>query len=262
MATKYTAQFVAMVNDQPRALFSVLEATSGDLRVILKSGGLIGDKEIRPTAIVPVLQDRFSIHRSLESPTGINQIKYTFTAEGRRNEPTSHFTRAIKQTNRFAPLLAARASNLSGTPYDPAPATLQVSLGKYPAGMATMFYSIWVAARDRVFAEPPKGARTRVIQHAFQSFRLVVMTGTVFLPANGHTVRQIAKTFAPETAVASVAEQTQELADGYDEPGAILVNEQRRRYLFDHYADFIQREEPGVRGAIPNARLLGFGSFI
>src|ERR1700688_2796036 len=106
--------FTIDIDGTPRAIFSVQRRTSGDLTIIIKQGGYrTGSNTYK--VMSPgheVREQRISIHMSLES-TDTNVIKHTQALADGTKLRTYNFSKAIKATNKFAPVFMERCRDLS-----------------------------------------------------------------------------------------------------------------------------------------------------
>lgn len=98
----------------PRGLFSVREASKDDLTVILKNRvGYAPIGTLSPVGAPSVIEHRYSVHASLNSPFNINVIKRSLRLSDNRKQVGIMHTRSLKQTNCFTPLFSDQCPNLN-----------------------------------------------------------------------------------------------------------------------------------------------------
>src|SRR5437870_1149948 len=109
---KSVFRLIITVKDQPRKLMTFTERNNGDLAIDVKPAPLC-----RPVASSVVLGPRYksnliSIHKSLKSLTGntFTSTRVLATGEVGRYQ---QFTKALKSSNQFAPVLFRRYPILS-----------------------------------------------------------------------------------------------------------------------------------------------------
>jgi hypothetical protein len=180
------AIFTIDVASQPRSLFSVQERATGDLTLILKNNlGLADEGSYERLPEAEILELRYSLHRSDESPTGVNVLKRTMiTADGRRSYVRNH-TRAVKKAKRFTLMHSQRTMDLSDPQYILRKNRGKLfSLGSYDPRIFQLFFQISVGPAEREFTYFKLSDDLNLMQIPFSSFRLVVMWCFLTLPSD------------------------------------------------------------------------------
>lgn len=170
------------IDGAARIVWSAELSKAGDLLIFLHSTGrYLDDRNQAPSELHDrtINQQRYSVHVSPSMPE-MNMIKHTVEANGKQIT-TSHFTRAIKRTDRYAPLL----SRLVRHTLEPTKATLATkshSLGRYEPDRYTLYFSLFVGSADRQFLYPPEFS-FRVKTLTFGRFSLVMLYSFISMPA-------------------------------------------------------------------------------
>jgi hypothetical protein len=195
MGTKPVARFTIEVNGRPRSLFSVVENSTGNLTIGLRTEKYHKERgeHVSPqTKRKRTLNQYYSIHPSLNSAEGINAINHHKYYETGKIEQ-SHYTRAIKRGDRYALIFVKRSRALNSQVHIPKPNRGKIiSIGKYDPKFFTLVYGLVASARGHDFelVAPPE------ISAAFCDFkrvRLTVLSTFVSMPStdfsmSGHVV--------------------------------------------------------------------------
>ena len=181
------AVFTIDVAGEPRSVFSVQERASAtspfsstvehwDWRSRARMSGYA-----EPSPLVL----RYSLHRSDESPTGINVLKRTIvSADGERSDG-GNYTRAIKNTKRFTLLHSHRAMDLSDPRYTLGKNRGTVfSLRSYDPSVSSCSIKIWAGPAEREFSYYRVTDDLKLIQQRFAAFRLAIMWCFLTLPSD------------------------------------------------------------------------------
>lgn len=175
--------FTASANEKERVLFSVQERASGDLTLILKhaefdrppGGGL-------PTEDDRLIEERLSIHRSLDSPT-INAMKYTKVYKTGVRRYSRHYTNAVKLNSLFSPIFIRRAGNLAAPRFDlPVKGAYKShSIGPFSPTHSQPLYMVFVGPPFTRFCYPYMDPQTvNMMQIPFKYFTLIILWQFLF----------------------------------------------------------------------------------
>lgn len=199
----------------PRLLLSIAERKQGDLVLDFKPspyGREIGSRRLTGQ----IASQKFSVHCTPNAADG-NTITHTTVFRDGTSTKHHHFSRAIKQTNSFAPIFVRRFYNLaSGDTLTHNSKAEVFCLGEMQASHFTLMLGVFVGARDRPF-EAPDDDRISVYQKPFGMFRVVVLWSFFPLPSDETSESAIIMTLPPGTADKSLYERSFETMEGYSE---------------------------------------------
>jgi len=229
MATKSDARCIIRVNGLPRTLFSVSERKpSGDLVIRIKTGTFYGVGELTEK----IQEQRYSVHVSNDSRSGINAIKQTILLDSGRAIITRQYTKAMKRGNRFAALFTSLVPDLSPDKYltDTSPRSV-IDLGSYDPDAFVLIYMLVISNRDREFSAPP-GFQANITHIEFSEFRITVLWSFAIGPSASFGWKRHALTIPPEyfSAIAEGAIDESDL--GYDEALCAAIYAGERQILF------------------------------
>ena len=156
----------------PRRLFSVKEAKNGDAYILARSQ--VGDVGTS----VEVVQNKYTIHQSLQSVFGVNCIKHTRKlADGTKEYEKVLYTKAIKKTNKWAHIYIERCGDLSFLPHS----NSGVSLGEYDANKQTFVFSVLVGQRGKT-DESRTISDFKSTTLTLSKFNLIILQRTIMRP--------------------------------------------------------------------------------
>lgn len=199
--------FSASADGKERVLFSIQERASGDLTLILKHAEWdIPQQGDAPTDEDRLIEERFSVHRSPNSQT-VNAIKYTKIRKDGTRGITRHYSRAIKISNQFAPLLIRRSGNMAAPRYDMPNRSKFYSLGPFTTEHAQPIYMVLVGPPFLRFSFPYMGGHNiNMMQVPFTHFTIVVIWQFLFFAGAESSSALIFKTFS-DSEIAAVPDE-------------------------------------------------------
>lgn len=187
-----------MAGGLPRVLFYIQERTSGDLQIFLKGPRFHADlSKRRPTESDRVRQQRFSIHRSPNSPT-INAIKFTKILSDGRKFFDRQYTEALKVHDAFAGVVMTGFGRPSNDRYNYSPSVgREVRLDTYDPQHFQPAVFIVIGNRERAF-RPSEDGSVKILQTQMTAFSIVVMWQFLMFPSK-ESIRFLSlKTFAED----------------------------------------------------------------
>lgn len=137
------------VEGQRKRLFTLRERSNGDLHISLHHAAHIrGMGEVISMEEPKILHQHYSVHRSVNSANDINLIKHTIKLSNGEEITTPIYTRAIKQTGRYASLYTSRSTSLRAESYNLRDKE-GISLGSFDPTQATLFHMLVVSGRSK-----------------------------------------------------------------------------------------------------------------
>lgn len=191
MSKTKVVNFAVVIDGTPRCVLSVIEKSSGDLILSLRSSGLVREHgtPIQATATNPlsmhgagIFEHRISVHRSEKSVLKISTIKLTSILESGEELTLVHYTSAVKK-NMFALLYARRCSTLDDKEHDVSNTAQFISLGNGHR-MATLVFAVFVGPSDKRFAYSTANCDFAFIQEKFSTFSIVIVYSFLAFPAH------------------------------------------------------------------------------
>jgi hypothetical protein len=249
-------QFTIDIDETPRAIFSIQQRTSGDLTIVIKQGayrtGSDTYKVLSPGH--EIREHRISIHMSPESDDR-NAIVHTQALADGTKFRTYNFPRAIKATNKFAPVFIERCRDLSILRHVVKRAdTPRESLGWYSPEHFQLIYGIFIGPSDRVFlTDPPRDTANimNIMQLPIAAFRIVVVWSFLGLPSHETSNYKAFKTYPPEEIEAMLEPGKKficnEMTNGFDEEGCAIMYWLKRQELLDQYHENRANDFPDAR---------------
>jgi len=235
MTEKITHRFVADVDGTSKTLLSVAVRKNGDLVMDLKSADKYTDIDIHKdqpgfTELhnKTVLNQKYSVHTSNKSKTNINVIKQTFLFEdGTEHVFNYHFTKALKQTNLFAPIYMRLFPNLSAEKYDtPEDDGTNISIGKFDTKKFTLFGGVFIAHKSRFF-EMYRNCKFGICQVVAGDYRVVLLYSFSPFPAFDHGYLHHFTTFDEKSEISKssifVQAYSEAVANGFNEMEAVVA---------------------------------------
>lgn len=247
MSKSKSVQFTINTAGGPRSLFTVDERKDGGLIVIARGGDLqreLGQRAVQPgptlkggRGALGIAQRRISIHPSPESEDG-NQIHLTMKMEDGEELHRHHFTKAVKQTNRFAFVQAHAFARLTHQANLPKNRREIVPIGEYDDGVFSILTLLLVSARDRQFQY--EAHDFNYIPHVFGRFSLTLLWSFAYVPPGG-SHNDIIMDTKPEAASNPIeAQLRRNLMEGLDEAGAVRIYDDCRAMFRDDYLRLIR----------------------
>lgn len=209
MARKKLTRFVISIGDRPRQLFKV-DDQRDELRIILVPAELFTDPPHEDTEIV---EQRFSVHATKESPHQINQIKQTICLKGGHIIESYLDTKGPK-ASRIEQIFSRICPHLGISRYDAAikPKDIIKSLGSYNPRKKTLLYSVQIGTLQSPL-KIPGSSRYKQIVHDFSNFRLYLIYTFLDIPSHsrGQLLHNITKPlrYNKETSPTSMSLQSQ-----------------------------------------------------
>ena len=182
MTSRSSARFTIDIDGKPRLLARIGKSRGNVYLSPIPAKFYLN--EINTTQV----EQHISIHPTPNNEE-LNVIKHSLVVlrEGKAQKenitPKFHFTKAIKKTRSFAPLISIRSKSLKSEKYAPSlrsPPT--VSLGEYHPDMYTLIVSFFVFKSDRVFKHIPQ-ADLSVTQLVIEEYRIVVIWSFIVYPS-------------------------------------------------------------------------------
>ena len=153
---------------------------------------------MRPLHGQPIIEQRYTIHRSRASVEGISVIKQTLVLGDGKRLTAVQYTKAINADDRFALIFSRRFPALNLAKYSAVESVTQkISLGAYDYSMYSLFVSVFVGAENCPFPNG-NGKTFSVLQFPFNGLKLVLLWGFIFPPAGGEGLHSHFLTLAPE----------------------------------------------------------------
>jgi hypothetical protein len=221
--------FSASIKGKPRLLLSIQERASGDLTIIVKHSIFRTATTFAKAADDDsIIEERYSIHRSLESAT-INAIKYTQVLKNGRRHVVRNYTEAMKEpNNRFSLVFMRRAGDVSHERYlfSLTKGQRVINLGEYDPEHFQPVFALFVSRQGRSLADLGNTDINVVRVEGFKHFNITMLAQ--FLVFNGaQTTRSIMpQTFRSEV-ISQAAKREREamkgMAAGHDDAGVVAI---------------------------------------
>lgn len=183
MSKKKNIRVCMKANNKICKLFSIVERNDGDLVISLNSAEnfRVGYKK-NNVSQPQITHQKYSVHCSNQSQTNINVLKHQLKFDKGEEKVTQHFTKAIKQTNKFAPLFGARAPDLFNVRYEAVEDEKNIVLANFNTKKATPFYLVSVCNKK---APPPTYFKDYNFQYIkFSQFNLLILWSFINLPSH------------------------------------------------------------------------------
>jgi hypothetical protein len=198
-------RFTIDVAGHPRSLFSITERKD-EVTLGLKSPLIVNKDGKAPSPIETpdvepsqIREQRFSIHPSPNSPMRITAIKQTRILANGRRDYLRHYTRAIKDGEKFALIFSRRCGRLESPEYIPKGKFTNISLGAFEPDNFSLIYSVIVAANGLNFSPDfdlyEKGISIK--QVPLKNFQIVVLWTFINIRAQPTTFSTFELTFRP-----------------------------------------------------------------
>ena len=165
------------VDGEERVLFYAEEDQDGDITITPRSGLHYAESNTHiPEPGSEIVERHFSIHMSSNSPTRINAITANTVLQDGRKLRRLHYTRAIKQQNQFASIMAKRCPDLREEMYRLTPRERLeiVSLDSYRPQHFQLLYQIFIGPAGIPFSIYGQWS-INVREIPFRFFNLVVV---------------------------------------------------------------------------------------
>ena len=166
------------VEGVPRALFSILEKSNGELIMPLTSAPRYGRHGGEWDDAPNVLEQRISIHPSSNSST-YTTIKRTTNLSDNRSLTSVALTDAVKERTGFSGVFTRRVEDLSGDGYAPLG---RVRLGdrilwvpEFDRKRYTLFFAVYVGHPKMEFNINDRDAMLLIEPIAFKEFQIITM---------------------------------------------------------------------------------------
>lgn len=216
MASRSDLRFCVRVNGVLKRLFSVKELKNGDLTIILKSADHYRDEG---TWSIDnnrrIVHQKYSVHRSLQSETGINALVHRLKMDDGVEYSTSHYTRALKQTNRHAALYSARIQDLRPEKYT-VDENEQFSreIASFDSSKATFHYMLFVCNLES--DEIRSTADIAVRYFSFTHFRIAALWSFASVPSHYSALKCHFLTVDTQLTPPDTHVVLESLGDGFD----------------------------------------------
>lgn len=237
-------RFTIDVDGEPRSLFRVVERRD-EVTLGLKSPVFNARQAAAKSALdVPehgapskVIEQRYQIHPSRESATGISAINQTMILANGKRIRYRHYTKVIKSRENFAFIYCRRCGRLERPELIPRGKFENISLGTFEPQNFTLIYAVLIGARDKEFIAQHRQTRIGIIQHPFNNLRIIVLW--TFLNTRSHPIWMTAhlETIPPEI----LAPTDRDLADGLNPYECVRMFAEKARELTE---DLFQSLDP------------------
>lgn len=176
------------VDGQLSRLFSITERSNGDLVISLQSSDFYRDAgSTEHFQDHEIKTQKYSVHRSIKSPEQINVLKHQLTFADGTETTSTHYTKALKQTNKYAAICAVRTQDLSLPKYRVESEPINLKLDAYQSATASFFYMIFVCNHE---AEPIKAHNSYSYKYLnFKYFRIAVLWGFINAPSHSSSLK-------------------------------------------------------------------------
>jgi len=256
VTSKSDCRVVLKDGDKLYRLFSVMERRNGDLVISLNTAEFYRKIGSNLSGDDPKINNqKYSVHRSLKSPTNINAIVHTLNFDNGEEKRTSHYTKAIKQNNNFAPILLVRCPDLSATRYLTNNDRCIITLDDYHHS-SSLYYNLVIGPLDFSFDEYCEDdINFRTIN--FTHFSLSILWSYDHLLPNHTGAKAHALTFPDENSP-QMLNTIYQLENGLS---AIEIIDQFRRIrglLHFEFASLINNIHPDLNDILPDLVNLGF----
>jgi hypothetical protein len=182
-------RFTIKVAGQTRSLFSVIER-GDEITIGLKSpfglshAGPAGHPSETPNiSPAEIREHRFSIHPSHESLERVNVIKMTRILANGRKDFLRHYTRAIKNEDKFALIYARRCGRLDAPEFIPKGKFKNLSLGTFDHSAFTLIYGIAVGPKTLKFELLDQFNGITILEHELKNMNLIVLWTFLNIPS-------------------------------------------------------------------------------
>jgi hypothetical protein len=191
--SKKPVVFAIESDDKPRRLLSVNARSSGDLLVSLNAsvrarapGTPINEPSPELAHNRKIIEYRYSVHPSKNSPHGANVIKLTRTLDDGTQITGVINTCAIKADSGFEPIFVRRYTNLRDPYYDINGSPKAIVMDSYHTSF-TLVLGLFVGPAGREFRWQ-KCDDFKFIERDFNTFRLILLWSFLGMPAtdSGH----------------------------------------------------------------------------
>jgi hypothetical protein len=167
------------VDEKPRKLFSLIEKKSGDLILTLNHAK---NYEEGTNILGPIKQQRYSIHKSPQSPSN-NTIKQTIELEGGKLYHTYNSTKAIKEKSGFCYIYSRRAPNLDLDRLNFKSKADDVIIDAYVPSIRTLVYSIFISDESINFKDK-NFDDFKIHQIKFGFIKIVILWSYINFPSD------------------------------------------------------------------------------
>jgi len=136
------------------------------------------------TNVKKIKHQKYSVHRSLKSSTGINAIKHSLILEDGEEIETSQYTRAIKSDNGFAIIYSTRHTNMASDRHNAEKIQgEEINMGKMESTRFTLISHVLVGSLNQELLLPEHEC-FNLIQIKTSHFTVALVWSFVMLPAH------------------------------------------------------------------------------
>lgn len=230
MVSKSNIRVCVSTQNHISRLFSVIERENLDLIIKIGAADLYRKAELPKGVIVnqiptdsdlnnqdddlKIINQKYSVHCSLQSEDRINAIVHRIKLSNNNEISTYHYTRALKQTNKYAPLYMARAPDLSIARYKVNPNERDyISISSFHTNKATLYYMVSVCNFETELIFDGEDFNVKYIN--FKNFRLAIIWSYANLPSYSTGVKTHFQTFKTDELPKSVNAVIKDNSEGY-----------------------------------------------
>jgi len=215
MASKSDMRVCVSVGKQISRLFSVKERENGDLVINMRSaefyreaGNILSDEDPKIT------NQKYSVHCSKNSKEQINAIVHRIKFSNGKETSTSNYTKALKQTNKYAAIYAARAPDLSIEKYRVNPDERKhLLISSFESKMGTLYYMISVCNHESEMVAEGNDYLVKYIP--FTHFKLAIIWSFSPIPSHSSGVKSHFMTIPPEKLKPDDVRLMERISEGY-----------------------------------------------
>jgi hypothetical protein len=215
MASKSDMRVCVSVGKQISRLFSVKERGNGDLVINMRSaefyreaGNIMSDEDQKIT------NQKYSVHCSRNSKEQINAIVHRIKFSNGKEIITSNYTKALKQTNKYAAIYAARAPDLSIEKYSVNPDERKhLSLASFETKMGTLYYMISVCNHESEIVSDGNDYLVKYIP--FTHFKLAIIWSFSPIPSHSSGLKSHFMTIPSENLKSDDVQLMKRINEGY-----------------------------------------------
>lgn len=253
-----TVRVAIDVMGMPRRVISITERRPDDLVISAHASNrsYLPEHEGNDAALPHIINHKVSIHPSHDSPTMINAITDETIEEKDGAQTvlrTSHYTRALKQTDRFAPLYSRYFPDLTAPEFSGKPNHAYVSLGSYDPTKRILMLTAVASNRARAFDPSfPIPDHLNAWDHEFQQYRITLFW--TFMRAASLATSAVAHhpTVKPEDKSHPLHAVSERMAEGLDEAMVVAELARIHRVLHDNFVSTLRYRLMMNFGKYPN----------
>ena len=235
-------------------LFSITQRDNDDIVIKPQQAEFyreINGEDLQKTPLI--INQKYSIHCSPNSESGINAIVQTLELSTGENIKTRNYTNALKKNNLFTILFACRCPDLDNDRYLTDDKTTIVNLTKYNSKISVLYYMIVVGNVGENFEDiihSDFGCTT--IQ--LNKFSVSVFWSFSHMPSDPTGSKIHVLTLPPE----DFPNIYEHVANGYSKEIVIEIFKIFRNQLYNEFKNLILKISPELNNVLIDLEILGF----